>query len=595
MNAEPQAAAGRRVWLRRVLWGLLGVVVLLVILGAYLAYLAVGAKSQLEDARSHASAAKSALLAGEAGKAQAEAAAANSAAAAAEHRTSNVVWSAAAGIPWLGAPLASTHQMTGAVADLTADVLVPSARLADTIGLRHLLGSGDTPNLRALRAASPQLATISTQADAINDRVAGIDGSWFGPVADAQHQLADQVGQTARFIDGTAVAAQIAPGMLGVDGPRGYFLALQTPAEARATGGLVGAVAGFTFTDGHFASDRISSNADLQNPSRPQLDLGADFNDLYSWTHPYTDSRNSNISPSFPDAAQIWLANWKAQTGRQLDGAVAIDPIALSYILSVTGPITLPDGEKITADNVVPITLSTSYQRFADDNAARKAYLQTIAKTAVEQMSSSKADTNALLKALGRGVSERRIMVYSTRPDEQKLLETTQLGHQIPDTTAPYADVTIGNVAGNKIDYYLRRDIRYTAGACTGDHRTSTITVKLTNTLKDLSLPPYVIGSLGSPDANLPNGTNFANVQFTGTKGATVQTFTVDNGPAIYWEGSLEGHPVAVTQVRIPPGQTSTVVLTLQEPTSAHGKAQVPIQPLVDTPNVVVDVPECGK
>ncbi len=49
----------------------------------------------------------------------------------------------------------------------------------------------------------------------------------------------------------------------------------------------------------------------------------------------------------------------------------------------MTGPVWLPSGELITADNVVPLTLSQVYTRFADDNTARKAYLQTISRTVV--------------------------------------------------------------------------------------------------------------------------------------------------------------------------------------------------------------------
>jgi len=111
----------------------------------------------------------------------------------------------------------------------------------------------------------------------------------------------------------------------------------------------------------------------LRNPSIPQLNLGPESDRLYKCFKPYTDYRNGDLSANFPDAAQIWIANWKAQTGHQLDGAIAVDPIALSYLLKVTGPVTLPNGEKITADNVVPITLSTSYVRFASNNDARKA------------------------------------------------------------------------------------------------------------------------------------------------------------------------------------------------------------------------------
>ena len=44
---------------------------------------------------------------------------------------------------------------------------------------------------------------------------------------------------------------------------------------------------------------------------------------------------------------------WKKKSGQQVTGAIAIDPTALSYLLQVTGPATLPDGEVVSADNVV--------------------------------------------------------------------------------------------------------------------------------------------------------------------------------------------------------------------------------------------------
>ena len=41
-------------------------------------------------------------------------------------------------------------------------------------------------------------------------------------------------------------------------------------------------------------------------------------------------------------------------------------------------------------------------------------------------------------------------------------------------------------------------------------------------------------------------------------------------------------------------GKTTEVKFELTEPT-APGEARVPVQPLVDSPNVTVDVPNCGS
>ena len=90
-----------------------------------------------------------------------------------------------------------------------------------------------------------------------------------------------------------------------------------------------------------------------------------------------------------------------------------------------------------------------------------------------------------LLDALGRAAAEGRIAVWSSSPAEQQLAEETPLAHAVPDDDAPYAQVVINNLAGNKMDYYLKREIEYVADGCDSDMRNSTITVRLTNTVGD--------------------------------------------------------------------------------------------------------------
>src|SRR5258708_15475768 len=155
---------------------------------------------------------------------------------------------------------------------------------------------------------------------------------------------------------------------------------------------------------------------------------------------------------------------WEQQSGTKVDGVIAIDPVALSYILGATGPVTMPDGETITKDNVVELTESTAYIRFAADNDARKAYLQSVASAVVQKMTGHVSSPRQLLDALGKAVGEGRIAVWSSVPDEQRLLEQTPLAHEVPNDPAPYAEVVINNLGGNELDYYLTRQIEYSAG-----------------------------------------------------------------------------------------------------------------------------------
>ncbi|MFT4041891.1 MAG: DUF4012 domain-containing protein [Gordonia sp. (in: high G+C Gram-positive bacteria)] len=593
---EDQKGSWPRRLLRSRLFVSIGVIAVLVIAAlVWLAVSVVAVKGDVESARTAAAEARSQVLAGDEGGAQqaAESAAVSSKTAA--DRTHGIVWSAVAWVPWLGSPLRSVQQMSDAVSDYASQVLVPSAKLASVLS-PNKIRNGATINTVPIAAAQPQLAALAAKSQEIGKRVGAIAPSWSSAVAQARTTLKAQVEDASATLNGSNVAAQLVPGMLGKNGPRNYFLAVQTPSESRGTGGLVGGFGILNAVGGRITAVTLGANSVLKNPATPQIDLGEQYGDIYSSYRPYTDWRNNNLSPDFRDAAQIWIANWKAQTGQHLDGAVAVDPVALSYVLAAIGPVTLPNGEKITADNVIPITLSTSYVRFpADDsvdNHARKAYLQTISQSVIDKLSHFHGSMSALLKALGKGASERRIMVYSTNSDEQRILETTDLAHQISATDAPYLQVALGNAAGNKIDYYLRRDITYTSGACTAGTRGSTVTVKLTNTLTNLSLPDYVIGH-GGARQQIPKGTAVVNVELLLTKGAVTKQLTVDGMNPLYVDATLHDRPYAAALVRIAPGQTSTLTLTYDEPTSAHGQAQVPIQPLVDHPKVTVDVPVC--
>ncbi len=251
----------------------------------------------------------------------------------------------------------------------------------------------------------------------------------------------------------------------------------------------------------------------------------------------------------FPYAAQIWRSLWAQESGTQVDGVIATDPVALSYVLKVVGPVVMPDGEKVTADNVVELTESTAYTRFGTDNNARKQYLQNIAGKVVERMTGKISQPQALLEALGRAASEGRLAVWSSHPDEQDVLADTPLGHIVPDDDAPYAGVVVNNLGGNKLDYYLQREIDYTADSCSGDTRATTVKVRLTNTLPPGDYTKYVAGMFDNP-MGAPAGTNLTNLSLVATQGAKLGKVTVDGKPAFAFTGAERGHPSLISSSR---------------------------------------------
>lgn len=579
---------------RRALWIGAGLAVLVVVFVAWLGVNAFTAKSSLEEARGSAQKTRDALLQGDTEAASRYAGEAQSQAQSARDATHSIPWNVAAGLPWLGSPFKTGQQIANVVEGLATDVLGPSAEVGSVLAPDQLLAGGRL-DVKALSAEEPKLSALSETALRLDAEAQSIaEPGYISVLADARTQLQDQTHELTSLLHNTTLAARIAPSFMGVDGPRSYFMGFQTNAEARGTGGLLGGFGVLRFVDGEPSVDDLGANTELDKAFTP-IDLGPEFEKNYGFSNPFTDYRNSNQSAHFPYAAQIWQSMWAQQTGMTVDGVIALDPIALSYILGAVGSITMPDGEVVTADNVVELTESTAYVRFPEDQAARKQYLQDIANQVVRKVTGDIKSPRKLLDALGRAVSERRIAVWSSNPEEQALIEQTPLANVIPDDPAPYAEVVVNNLGGNKMDYYLTREIEYVADGCTGDTRNSTVTVRLTNTIKDIPEPDYIAGTLGFPErfqGTLPRGTMLSSVRLLATTGATLESVLSNGLRAPTFVSTERNHPSFEVQLAIPPGETAELTYRLSEPTSA-GAARVPVQPLVDAVSPNIQVPVC--
>ncbi|BCI51700.1 hypothetical protein NIIDNTM18_09780 [Mycolicibacterium litorale] len=354
-----------------VAFGGLVVLVLLVAFGGWLAIRAFEAKSNLEAARNNAQQAKDALLDGDTQGAAAHAGDAQLHAQQARDATHSVPWNIASAVPWIGDPFTTGREISDVVLGLATDVLQPAAKVGAVLSPDQLL-QGNRVNVQALREREPELRALAAAATELNENARGIsDPNYVSVLADARSQLQEQTANVAGLLDNTAMAARLAPSMMGADGTRTYFMAFQTNAEARGTGGLLGGFGLLRFDNGTATVDTLASNRDLKGASA-SLDLGREFTEMYGFTNPTTDFRNSNLSSHFPYAAQIWKSMWAEQTGLNVDGVIALDPVALSYVLGAVGSVKMPDGEVITKDNVVEGCVHQGGVRVGPDQRYRR-------------------------------------------------------------------------------------------------------------------------------------------------------------------------------------------------------------------------------
>ncbi|GGO65611.1 DUF4012 domain-containing protein [Nonomuraea cavernae] len=494
--------------------------------------------------------------------------------------TSGPDWSLISRSPVVGDGATTVRGLAEAAAELTevlTDVHGAGAKLMASGGF----AMGDIHEfLPHLEAAAPTLDTAAGRIAAARARLAATPADTGLATLDAARGTAlHEVDRLSGWLDLAADAGALLPPMLGNDGPRRYFLGFQTNAEARGTGGLVGAF-GILKTDrGKFGIERLAANSGLEPISRPVVDHGRAFRSRYGESPLYLLA-NSNLSPHFPYAARTWTALWERQTHQRLDGAIATDPVGLSYLLQLIGPVTLPGGEKVTADNVIDLTERTAYERFSNQ-WARKRFLITIATAVSEALPRASIDPAALMSTLSRIAEERRIQIWSRRDAEQKRLAATPLAGELPRRPEPFAGLVVNNSGGNKLDYYLKRSLEYELGPCRADGtRVSRVRVGLFNDVPRGKLAPYASGRLDSPNRHHARGSNLLWVSLFASVGSKSGGMKIDGKPANLFREVERSHPVYSTMLELGPRQTRTLEFLMLEPVTA-APPRVPVQPLV--------------
>ena len=556
------------------LLGLALFVLLLLACGAWLGVRGAAARRHLTAARAEVPALRSALLSDDRAAFSDRLSSVQRSTREARRLTSDPVWRLFSRVPVVGPSLRTSAGLSAAVDDLARETFPALERASASLSPTALRPSGDTVSLAALSSAADPLRVVRDSVTRTEERVAALPSSGVaGAVRSARAELLAELASLRGTVVSAATAVELAPAMLGRDGTRRYFVAILNNAEMRGSGGLLGAYGILEASGGRLRMRELGTNAKLRNADAPVVDLGPEFAARYRRFASDSYWVNANMSAHFPYASRVWTSLWQRQHGERLDGTLALDPVALAAILRVTGP-----AGPVTADNVVDLTERVAYQRFARDNDARDAYLQRVARAAYLKAVSGSGDTAALVRALASAAGERHVQVASSHAAEQALLETTPIGGALPPASGPYAEVVAQNAGGNKLDYYVRRTVTYTAS---GDE--ATVEVRLRNEAP-AGLPPYVSNRLDLPGLKAPvEGQQRLYLSvYAGQAGLLSATL---DGAEVALESETElGHHVFSAFLDLDPGEERVLVLRLRA--AGPGWPLVRRQPVV-VPDVV--------
>ena len=501
-------------------------------------------------------------------------------------------------------PIVAQYRVAGgdlvhAAASAATDVAAALDQI-DPDALRVVEGRIDIESVRALRAPLEQMmASLDALAQSANE----VDNPWL------VDSLTDRVDElTVRIEDKLPTGQKLVdaitelPNMLGADRPRRYFIAFTTPVEVRGLGGFMGNWAEVVLDQGKIDVTKFGRHNDLNDTGvlAKRVRGPADF--LQTWGDRGfvgTDGRARNniwsdvtMSPNFPAVADVIRQLYPQSSGGELDGVFAMDLYTLAGIMSITGPVEVPQaGVTIDTDNAAQFLLHDQYVA-VENRPDRVDALEFVAKTTIGRLLSQELPPpQDLARLLAPFVRDGRFVGWAKDPSEQALFETLSGDGALPPPGAGDGIAVAFNGAGlNKIDYFLHPQLRYELSEPGGGQVQGVMTLQLENRAPTTGEPAYIIVN----NNGKPVGTSDLYVTVYGQ--LPIRSITV-NGVAQPFKASLEaGYQAGSFFVATPSLQTSTVVVTfagrVADPTTFTSSITVRTPPLTNPMPTSVEFPD---
>lgn len=560
--------------------------------GGVFALQALEVRDDLMAAKSKLGSLTNAYKKGDAEKMQAIGAEALRLTADAESTVQGPLWDAASNLPVVGVNITAVKSATEATHIIVRDALPPGIELLGVMSPDKLKVEGGGINLAPFQQAQQTLPQIKTVLAEAEGKIAGIDRSKLHPVVDdAIGQLITVVQQAGPLLDTGEELLPIALRMAGAEGPRNYLVIFQNNAEIRATGGnaatstviradngKIEKVEDQTVEDFYIAG--VSGQIDADLPAETLALYESDFD---------MNAQNFTRTPDFPTTAALFSDLWTQVNGTQLDGVVSIDPVALSYMLAATGPVSLKDGGEINSENAVNLLLSEAYERFGVNGKAADAYFADVAARVFDKIASGSWAPMAMIDEVLRSVEEDRIYAYFPREDENAIVTEYNIDGALTadNIEATQVGIYLNDASYSKLEYYLSTSMDVT---CDATARTVTASLTMASTVPGNDLSGYTL-AWRNPRMSLPRTTMILDTLYVAPPGSTITAITPADGDIKKWnrDGAEKGHPLSSRTMLLKMGETKTMSFTTQLPAGELGPLEVRYSPTVTQTPVTVD------
>ncbi|MCR4306277.1 MAG: DUF4012 domain-containing protein, partial [Candidatus Daviesbacteria bacterium] len=283
-----------------------------------------------------------------------------------------------------------------------------------------------------------------------------------GPFKARISELSDKLLSYRKLAAKAEAISILLPKLVGMNGARNYLVLLQNNMELRPAGGFIGSFAEVSFEAGKLkkieVNDIYAIDGQLSVHIEPPVEIKEDLGQKNFYL------RDSNWEPDFPTSARQAEWFYAKETGKSVEGVVALDVSAMEELLAVIGPLDLPDyKERITSENLFERAVTHAETSFFPGTQAKKSFLTALSNGVFEKIFFLPQNNwPGIISALGKSLEEKHISFYLNDPKQFQFLHSQNWAHVLPrqskeNESKDFLSIVEANLGANKVNYYLDR------------------------------------------------------------------------------------------------------------------------------------------
>lgn len=481
----------------------------------------------------------------------------------ARESTDGPLWWLASHVPYVGRNFAALRAVASASDDVADHALPGMVKVADQVKLEAFRPRNGRVDLKAVARALPVLAEADQTLSEADARIQAIDAGGLLPMLrPPMTEVQTRARQAATAAAAAHDAARLMPTMLGAEGPtRRYLMLVMNNAEVRSLAGMPGSMAVITARRGRVKMGQQGGILDVlpltKNALAVKPELAGGFDSTIA-----TDIRDTTSLPDFPRAAQAAAAIVGKRWDEHFDGVVAIDPVALSYVLEGLGPVNVGDNIRLNRYNAVGVLLNGVYLRYPDDPERQDDVFELAARRSFDALVDGRGDSVRTIRGLVRGVQERRVLLWSRDGREEGRIHRTGISGSLSrDRRTPEVAFFVNDGGSSKMEFYLRMSSTLQTRGCYDD---GVQALSLTTSLQsDAPQSVHLPASVTGPGTYTAPGEMRLHGMVVAPPGGKITSMTVDGIPAPVGATYYKGRQIARFPRVLQPGATSVIMVRL--------------------------------